>query len=279
MQNGLKKLLKLVITVAVIFLAVRWCSNQFGSVITLPGGSGGNGGSVGSGKGGSEESGGWFSPKKQNDKPIVNEDLIEDVEDLERELGIGKYKDQKPSTQPKTTQTPSTTTAASAPLTFKGIPLTGSSSAFGSALVKAGFRSAGNGTYTGDFAGYSNCKVTPSGNPVQEVRVDFPVISDWDALEKAYDNLQADLTRKYGIDPVVNRARHPEVRERVHDDFDRRPGSESDRRFVAHFTRTLKRTPYEQNPIHPRRRGHDRGGVRRRPNPQDGAASGRRDHL
>ena len=66
MQNGLKKLLKLVITVVVIFLAVRWCSNQFGSVITLPGGSGGNGGSVGSGKGGSEESGGWFSPKKQN---------------------------------------------------------------------------------------------------------------------------------------------------------------------------------------------------------------------
>ena len=203
MQNLLKKLLRLVITVAVIFLAVRWCSKQFGSVITLPGGSGG--GTVGSGKGSSEESGGWFSPKKQNDRSTVNEDLIEDVEDLERELGIGKYKGQKPSTQPQTTQTPSTTTSASAPLTFKGIPLTGSSSAFGSALVKAGFKNAGNGTYTGDFAGYSNCKVTPTGNPVQEVRVDFPVISDWDALEKAYDNLQADLTRKYGIDPVVNR--------------------------------------------------------------------------
>ena len=38
MQNGLKKLLRLVITVAVIFLAVRWCSSQFGSVIPLPGG-------------------------------------------------------------------------------------------------------------------------------------------------------------------------------------------------------------------------------------------------
>ena len=47
--------------------------------------------------------------------------------------------------------------------------------------------------------------MTPSGNPVQEVRVDFPVISDWDALEKAYDNLQADLTRKYGMEPIVNR--------------------------------------------------------------------------
>ena len=205
MQNLLKKLLRLVITVAVIFLAVRWCSKQFGSVIKLPGGSGNPGGTIGSGKESSEESGGWFSPKKQNDRSTVNEDLIEDVEELERELGIGKYKDQKPSTQPRTTQSPSTTTSASAPLTFKGIPMTGSSSAFGSALAKAGFRNAGNGTYTGDFAGYSGCKVTPTGNPVQEVRVDFPVISDWDALEKAYDNLQADLTRKYGIEPTVNR--------------------------------------------------------------------------
>ena len=204
MQNMLKKLLRLVITVAVIFLAVRWCSKQFGSVITLPGGSNETGGTIGSGKESSEGSGGWFSPKKQNDRSTVNEDLIEDVEDLERELGIGKYQGQKPSTQPKTTQTPSTTTSASAPLTFKGIPLTGSSSAFGSALVQAGFKSAGNGTYTGDFAGYSNCKVTPTGNPVQEVRVDFPVISDWDALEKAYDNLQASLTQKYGIEPKTS---------------------------------------------------------------------------
>ena len=199
----MKKLLRLVITVAVIFLAVRWCSKQFGSVITLPGGSGETGGTIGSGKTGTGDSGGWFSPKKQPSGTTSNQDP--DIEDLERELGIGKYQGQKPSTQTQTTQTPSTTTSASNSLTFKGIPLTGSSSAFGSALVKAGFKNAGNGTYIGDFAGYSGCKVTPTGNPVQEVRVDFPVISDWDALEKAYDNLQADLTRKYGIDPVVNR--------------------------------------------------------------------------
>ena len=201
MQNGLKKLLRLVITVAVIFLAVRWCSSQFGSVITLPGGSGGTIGN--SEKTGSEGSGGWFSPKKQPSGTTSNQDP--DIEDLERELGIGKYQGQKPSTQTQTTQTPSTTTTASAPLSFKGIPMTGSLSAFGSELVKAGFRNAGNGTYTGDFAGYSGCKVTPTGNPVQEIRVDFPVISDWDALEKAYDNLQADLTRKYGMEPIVNR--------------------------------------------------------------------------
>lgn len=197
----MKKLLRLVITVAVIFLAVRWCSKQFGSVITLPGGSGGTIGS--SEKSGSEGSGGWFSPKKQPSGTTSDQDP--DIEDLERELGIGKYQGQKPSTQTQTTQTPSTTTSSSSPLSFKGIPMTGSLSAFGSELVKAGFKNAGNGTYSGDFAGYSGCKVTPSGNPVQEIRIDFPVISDWDALEKAYDNLQADLTRKYGIDPVVNR--------------------------------------------------------------------------
>lgn len=197
----MKKLLRLVITVAVILLAVRWCSKQFGSVITLPGGSGGTIGS--SENTGSEGSGGWFSPKNQPSGTNSNQDP--DIEDLERELGIGKYQGQKPSTQTQTTQTQSTTTTASAPLSFKGIPMTGSLSVFGSELVKAGFRNAGNGTYTGDFAGYSGCKVTPTGNPVQEVRIDFPVISDWDALEKAYDNLQADLTRKYGMEPIVNR--------------------------------------------------------------------------
>ena len=197
----MKKLLRLVITVAVIFLAVRWCSKQFGSVITLPGGSGGTIGS--SEKTGSEGSGGWFSPKKQPSGTTSNQDP--DIEDLERELGIGKYQGQKPSAQTQTTQAPSTTTTASAPLSFKGIPMTGSLSAFGSELVKAGFKNAGNGTYTGDFAGYNGCKVTPTGNPVHEVRIDFPVISDWDALEKAYDNLQADLTRKYGMEPIVNR--------------------------------------------------------------------------
>ena len=80
--------------------------------------------------------------------------------------------------------------------------MSGSLSAFKSELVKAGFSNAGDGTFTGTFAGYNGCKVTPSGsNPVQEVRVDFPVISDWDALEKAYDSLQASLTEKYGVEP------------------------------------------------------------------------------
>ena len=197
-NQGLKKIIRLILAVAVIFLVVKWCSSSFGSVITLPGGLGNEKSST---ENTEESGGGWFSPKKQNDPSTVNEDLIDDVKELERELGIGKGKGST-----TTTTTPSTTTttpkSSTTPLSFKGIPMSGTLSAFGSELVKAGFRNAGNGTYTGDFAGYSGCKVTPSGsNPVQEVRVDFPVISDWDALEKAYDSLQASLTEKYGIQP------------------------------------------------------------------------------
>ena len=83
--------------------------------------------------------------------------------------------------------------------------MTGSISAFGNELVKAGFKKASDGTYTGAFAGYNGCRVTPSGsNPIQQVRVDFPVITDWDALERSYDSLQASLTQKYGMEPKTS---------------------------------------------------------------------------
>ena len=193
-------LLKLILAVAVIFVLVRLCSQNFGSVIQLPGGLGGSD----SGGKTSDDTGGWFNPKGQTGSSTSNIDP--DIEDLERELGIGSNKGK--STTTTTTTTPSTNTTtytSSTPLTFKGIPMTGSLSSFGNELVRAGFKNNGNGTYTGNFAGYSGCKVTPVGNPVQQVRIDFPVISDWDALEKAYDGLQADLTQKYGMEPVVNR--------------------------------------------------------------------------
>ena len=189
----MKKLIKPILTILVILLLVKLCTDKLGSIVSLPGGLG---------KENTEESGGgWFHPKGQTDEPIISGDDADgmSVKDLERELGIGKNKGT--STSGTTVTTPSATT----PLSFKGIPMSGSLSAFGTELVKAGFRSAGNGTYTGDFAGYGGCKVTPSGsNPVQEVRVDFPVISDWDALEKAYDSLQASLTQKYGIEPQTS---------------------------------------------------------------------------
>ena len=186
----MKKIIKYALALVVILLVVRLCTRSMGSIIPLPGGMGTES---------SNESGGWFSPKGQDSGGGAVDDI--DIEDLERELRGGAN-----GGQMTTPTTPSPTPSASTPLTFKGIPITGTLSAFGAELVKAGFRNTGNGTYVGDFAGYSGCKVTPVGsNPVQEVRVDFPVISDWDALEKAYDNLQADLTRKYGIDPIVNR--------------------------------------------------------------------------
>ena len=189
----MKKLIRLVLTLLVILLVVKMCSDRFGSVISLPGGLG---------KENTEDSGGWFKPKGQTEETTTGGDASDDisVKDLERELGIGKNRGSAKSGN-STPVTPS----ASSVLSFRGIPMTGSLSAFGSELVKAGFRNAGGGAYTGDFAGYSGCKITPSGsNPVQEVRVDFPVISDWDALEDAYDSLKASLTQKYGVEPKTS---------------------------------------------------------------------------
>ena len=202
-QSGMKRIIKLVLALAVIVLAVKWCSSNFGSVIKLPGGLG----SDSSNHSTEDSGGGWFSPRDTKNEATTNRSLEEEVRELEREMGIGTNKGTTTSgtsTSGTTTSTPATKTSTT-PLSFKGIPMSGTLSAFGTELVKAGFRSAGNGTYTGDFAGYSGCKVTPSGsNPVQEVRVDFPVISDWDALEKAYDSLQASLTQKYGMEPQTS---------------------------------------------------------------------------
>ena len=191
----MKKIIKLVVAVLLVILAVRFYTSQFGSVIQLPGGLGGE--STGS----SGSDGGWFSPREKTGGTTTG-DVVEDmsIKDLERELGIG--------TEGKRTTTTTTTpssTSSSTPLTFKGISMNGTLSNFGSELVKAGFRNNGNGTYTGSFAGYDGCKVTPSGsNPVREVRVDFPVISDWDALDKAYESLKASLTEKYGVTPTTS---------------------------------------------------------------------------
>ena len=192
----MKRLIKLVVAFVVVLLLVKLCTDNVGSVINLPGGLGGNG------SGNTEDTGGWFSPKDKSENKS-DKDVPKDIKDLERELGIGNE-----SSSSTTINTPSTTTTTSAttPLTFKGIPITGSLTEFGNELVNAGFKKTLEGPYTGDFAGYSGCKVTPVGNnPVQEVRVDFPVISDWDSLEKAYDSLQASLTQKYGVEPKTSK--------------------------------------------------------------------------
>ncbi|MBP5398359.1 MAG: hypothetical protein J6Y32_07045 [Bacteroidales bacterium] len=188
----MKKILRLILVLVLVVLAVKFCSDRFGSVISLPGSSD---------KESSGESGGWLRPKeKADEKTLDNTISSEDVRELERELGIGT--DNNQTTTPKLPTSTTSSTSSSTPLSFKGIPMTGSLSAFGTELVKAGFKKASDGTYTGQFAGYNGCRVTPSGsNPVQQVRVDFPVITDWDTLEKSYDSLQASLTQKYGIEP------------------------------------------------------------------------------
>lgn len=193
----MKKIIRIVLVLLVLVVAVRFCVNKMGSIIPLPGTTESES---------TEDSGGWFRQKeKTEEKTLDNTISSDEIRDLERELGIGT--DKKSSTTSKTTSTTttSTTTSTSTPLSFKGIPMTGSLSSFGKELVNAGFKNNGDGTYTGAFAGYDGCKITPSGsNPVREVRVDFPVISDWDALEKAYDSLQASLTQKYGKDPKTS---------------------------------------------------------------------------
>ncbi len=194
-----KALLKLIVIAAAAILLVRFCSSTLGSMITLPGGMGGNSTDTG-------DSGGWFSPKNSDNssQSSTGDQSVEDmVREIEREMKIGKEKNSTGNSS--SSNWPETPASATAPLTFKGIPITGSLQEFGTKLVNAGFRNAGNGVYIGDFAGYRQCKVTPVGsNPVYEVRVDFPVISDWDSLEKSYDSLQASLTQKYGIEPTVS---------------------------------------------------------------------------
>lgn len=192
----MKKIIRIVIVLAVILLAVKFCSDRFGSIISLPGSSDGDN---------TEESGGWLRPKEKTEEKSLDKTISsEEIKELERELGIGTGKPSSSSSD-KSSTTTAPTPSVSSSLSFKGIPMTGTLSSFGTELVKAGFRRNGDGTYTGDFAGYGGCRITPSGsNPVQEVRVDFPVISDWDALEKAYDSLKDALARKYGKEPETS---------------------------------------------------------------------------
>ncbi len=197
---AMKKLIRIILVLAVVVLAVKFCSDRLGSVISFPGSSTG---------GNDDENGGWFRPKEKTEEKSEEKSLdkpysSEEIKELERELGIGTGKPASSSTN-KTTTTPTASSSSSTPLSFKGIPMTGTLSSFGTELVKAGFKRNGDGTYTGDFSGYSGCKITPSGsNPVQEVRVDFPVLSDWDELEKAYDSLKEALSQKYGIEPKTS---------------------------------------------------------------------------
>ena len=143
-QSDMKKLIRLVLTLLVILLAVKLCSDRFGSVISLPGGLG---------KENTEDSGGWFKPKGQTEETTTGGNASDDisVKDLERELGIGKNRGSAKSGN-STPVTPS----ASSVLSFRGIPMTGSLSAF--LLMTILYRSCAAGVCAAHHNNRSGCK-------------------------------------------------------------------------------------------------------------------------
>ena len=89
-------------------------------------------------------------------------------------------------------------------LKFKGIPIDGTPSEFGTKLKEAGFSYVKivNGTrwYNGPFAGYNNCDVAvkANNNLVYEVVVIFPKDYSWWQLYNTYSSLKDMLSTKYG---------------------------------------------------------------------------------
>ena len=73
----MKKTIKLVLAIVVVFLLVRLCTSNFGSVINLPEGfPGGLGESSSTTTGSNESGGGWFSPK--SNKTVTDDDTPKD---------------------------------------------------------------------------------------------------------------------------------------------------------------------------------------------------------
>jgi len=202
----MKRLIRLVILVLIAVLAFRLCTGLAsnmgtgGGSIIIP-----NGGN--STESSSNDGGGWLNRRSSGN--AGNEEFgntgksISDISrELEEQLGIGQSakanrKVSKNSTDLDVT-TPSTTSSAGH-LAFRGVPINGSLSNFMSKLASVGYTKTGSNTLSGKFAGYDNCTLTVYGdNPVQRVSVAFPVISNWNKLEAAYDALKDMLTEKYG---------------------------------------------------------------------------------
>ena len=89
-------------------------------------------------------------------------------------------------------------------LKFKGIPIDGTPSEFGTKLKEAGFFYVeiidGTRWYNGPFAGYNNCDVAvkANNNLVYEVVVIFPKDYSWSQLYNTYSSLKDMLSTKYG---------------------------------------------------------------------------------
>jgi len=183
----MKTLVKLILLLAVAFLAfkfsVKSCSPQ---VATEPG--------SGSVIGGSTSNGGRTSQQA--------EDIIKD---LENELGVGGTK--KAQTTPAPTNPnvrPTAEGTSNGHITFKGIPLGGSLNDFVSKLTAQGFSDLGGKegveVLQGSFAGYDNSiiAVTSTGGIVDEVYVNFPKRTTWQEMIADFDSLDSMLKGKYG---------------------------------------------------------------------------------
>ena len=100
-------------------------------------------------------------------------------------------------------------------LSFKGIPIEGSMTAFCQKLKAKGFRSIGSENnltlFTGDFTGRNatvGVTATDDGKDVFAVVVLFDPSGEWNALINTYDYYKDLYTRKYGK-PSISKEKNP----------------------------------------------------------------------
>ena len=102
-------------------------------------------------------------------------------------------------------------------LTFKGIPIEGSMTAFCQKLKAKGFKSIGRDNistlFTGDFTGRKakvEVTATDEGENVFAVVVFFDPSSEWNTLVNTYDYYKDLYTRKYGK-PTNSKEKNPAI--------------------------------------------------------------------
>lgn len=100
-------------------------------------------------------------------------------------------------------------------LSFKGIPIEGSMTAFSQKLKAKGFTSIGSENnltlFTGDFTGRNatvGVTATDDGKDVFAVVVLFDPSGEWNALVNTYDYYKDLYTRKYGK-PSISKEKNP----------------------------------------------------------------------
>ena len=135
-------------------------------------------------------------------------------------------------------------TAVEQHLKFKGIPIDGAPSEFGSKLKASGFvydeTLSGNPWYKGSFAGYYDCNICVKvhNNMVYEVVALLPHSYSWNHLYNAYSSLKKMLTAKYG-EPWLNEEKFENTPSYVNLDDDKdkfREVKNGHCKYVAAFT-------------------------------------------